>query len=221
MAQEPARASHSNAGGAAANYEGRWRWWYASIADWMIRNPGGTFKECGDYLNKHPQTIGAIAGTDMFKEYLARRKEEFHKDHDYAIRSRLTAVAEQSMDLILDTMKKKGDQIPLARLESLASSALENLGYGVESAKVVVNTGPQNTNQVVVNVSTSDLEDARMAMRQAELMKAGSSTKFLASSPPAHKVQDQPEAELELSVCEDIEGKVLEEESHAPPLDKT
>jgi hypothetical protein len=182
---------------ASGTFQGRWRWWYDAIADWLIRNPGGKLQDCATALNKHPNTISAIIHTDMFQEYLARRKEEFHKDHDYAIRSRLTAVAEASLDLMLGQLAKKGDQIPMQRLESLASTTLDRLGYGPQSAPAVaVNVTQDNRSQTVSiqGLTPQALEEARFALRQAEALKAG--TSFPASSPrmPPERL-DEPGAD--------------------------
>lgn len=159
-------------------YQGRWRWWYSSIADWMIRNPGGSMSDCAAALNKHPNTISAIANTDMFREYFARRKAEFHREHDYAIRAKLTGVAEASLDLMLGQLRKKGDQIPMQRLESIVGSTLDRLGYAPSTSPTVVvnNTTDARTQTVAITgLTASALEEARQALRLAELRNSGTS----------------------------------------------
>lgn len=159
-------------------YEGRWRWWYSSIADHMIRNPSGSMADIAAALGKNPNTISSIASTDMFREYLARRKDEFRKDHDHAIRAKLTGVAEASLDLMLGQLRKKGDQIPMQRLESVVTSTLDRLGYAPAAAgpQVVVNATDSRTQTVnVVGLTPLALEEARQALRLAELRQSGSS----------------------------------------------
>lgn len=185
MAQEPAIAKTPS-----GQPKGRWRWWYSAIADWMLRNPGGKLEDCARELQKHPGTISQIWRTDMFQEYLARRKEEFHQQHDFVIRSKMTAIAEASLDIMLDTMNKKKDQIPMQRLESIAHGTLDRLGYGPKSAPAVVIDASQNDNrQQVVQVSgltPQQLEEAREALRLSERLKAGQS--FQTSAQPLRAV---------------------------------
>jgi hypothetical protein len=169
-------------------YAGRWRWWYSSIADWMIRNPGGSMSDCATSLNKHANTISAIVNTDMFKEYLSRRKTEFHREHDYAIRAKLTGVAEASLDIMLTQLKTKGQQIPMQRLESLTNSALDRLGYSpATSPQVVVNNtlDARSQNVTIPGLTPTALEEARMALRMVEARQTGSSQAQLPHSDDA------------------------------------
>lgn len=203
----------------------RWRWWYDAIADWMIRNPGGKLSECAKELNKSYTTISMIINTDLFQDYLAKRKTEFQRDHDHAIRSRLTAVAEATLDHMLETIKKQGDQIPLKVLESLSTSALDRLGYAPSSTpSVVVNNNVDNSTKTVhlPGLSHSELTAARDLLRAAESAKAGSSL-LPASSPstsvgtqsdgsvPARTAAEEPGAEPSLRVGpeEALDGEII------------
>jgi hypothetical protein len=174
MAQEPLLAKAPN-----SQRHLRWRWWYVAIADYMLRNPGGTMRDCAAQIGRHENTISQIVSTDMFKEYLARRKEEYAKDHDFAIRSRVTQVAEASLDIILTQLQAKKDQIPLQRLESLATGALDRLGYGPKtSPQVTVDLSTNDNRQQTVSISGVSpqlLEEARAALRFSEQLKRGSS----------------------------------------------
>jgi hypothetical protein len=131
-----------------------------------------------------------IMKSDMFVEYYTRRKQAFHALHDHRIKSRLTDVATESLDAILMTVKAKKDQIPLRQLTELTSSVLDRLGYGPQAAapQVVVHTTVDQSRHLSVDVTASDLEAARMALRAAEAQRAGSSFPTLEatpSSPPA------------------------------------
>lgn len=158
--------------------EGRWRWWYSSIADLMIRNPDWTQQQIAASLNKHPNTITMIVGTDLFREFLAQRKAAFRADHDFALNARLTNVATEGLDIILDQLRTKKTQIPLQAALKITESALDRLGYApASSPQVVVDQRTiDNRQQTMVSLTPADLEDARMAMRLAERSKAGSST---------------------------------------------
>lgn len=157
-------------------YEHRWRWWYTAIADWMIRNPGGTLGDCAKELDRHYTTICMIACTDMFKRYLEERKTQWREQHDFQLAGKLHEVANKGLDLMLDNMKRKGDQIPMQRLESITTTALTNLGYGQKPATpaVVVNNTLDARSQTMIAapVSPAALEEARDALRAAERKRA-------------------------------------------------
>lgn len=167
MASEPAYQQRP-----ASAPEGRWRWWYASIADWMLRNPDGTQEDCARHFGKHPNTISRIVTSDTFRAYLAQRRREWQSDHDARITQRLGDVALKSMDNILDQLDKKRDTLKLDILTELMGSSLEALGFGKPAAPTVQVTTQidASTQQVVLpgSVSTAALEEARAALRLAE-----------------------------------------------------
>ena len=152
--------------------EGRWRWWYAAIADWMLRNPDGTQDECAKHFGKHPNTISRIVTSDTYRAYLAQRRREWQADHDAKITQRLGDVALKSMDNILDQLDKKRDTLKLDILTELMGSSLEALGFGKPAAPTVqVNTQVDASSQTVVlpgSVSAAALVEAREALRLAE-----------------------------------------------------
>ena len=157
-------------------YEGRWNWLYSSIADIMIRDPSIAQSDIALELNKAPNTISMIVNTDMFQEYLARRKEAWREKHDHAILSKLTRVAELSLDSVAEQFEKKKDQIPLPIAVEAMNSALDRLGYGPKqqaAVSVQVNQDNSRTQTVVVQgVSATALEEARAALRIAESKRA-------------------------------------------------
>jgi hypothetical protein len=145
-------------------YENRWRWWYPAIADWMLRNPGRPMKDCAAELGKAENTIYMIAGTDMFRDYLAKRRAMYREQHDFALVSKVTQVAEASLDLILDRLDKKRDAVPM--------DLLDRLGYGAKPAPMVqINTSVDNRH-VTVPVSLDALAEARATLRRAEAVRA-------------------------------------------------
>lgn len=172
--REPALShSFANPGGRTTQNpaEGRWRWWYSSIADWMIRNPDKPLRDCAKELNKAPQTIYMIVNTDLFKTYLQKRKESYASDHDFMLRSKLTDVASESLDIVLEKLKAKKDQIPMTTLVELTTGALDRLGYAPKATPAVNVNLQQNDNRTqiaVVGVTPAALEEAREALRRAE-----------------------------------------------------
>lgn len=170
--QEP-RTSSGNMTNPSNPYEGRWRWWYSSIADWMIRNPGGHLKDCAAELRKSENTIYYITSTDLFKDYFAQRRAEWQKDHDFTIRSRLTDVAEKALDAISEKLDKQRDKVELPLLTELLTSSLDRLGFAPATGPMVqVNQYNQDNSQKVVqlpgSVTATALDEARMALRAAQ-----------------------------------------------------
>lgn len=58
-------------------YEGRWRWWYAAIADWMLENPGGSMIDCAHAIGRGVGTVQQISASNTFKDYYAARRAEW------------------------------------------------------------------------------------------------------------------------------------------------
>lgn len=179
-------------------YEFRWRWWYSAIADWMIRNPGGTMQDCADEIGRSYNAVTMIANTDMFREHLAKRKLEWQQTHDFSIVSKTTQIAEEGLDLILAHMKAKKTAIPFRDIAAVTGTALERLGYGTTpSAPAVQVNNYGATQQVVAPVSISALEEARMAVRQVEQMRAQQSRAVpQLSAPPM--IEEEPFDDPEL-----------------------
>lgn len=176
---------------------GRWRWWYSSIADWMIRNPGGKLCDCAKELNKNQNTISMIANSDMFRDYLAQRKAEWRETHDFAILSKVTAVAEKSLDTLLTQLEKKGDQVPVQVMAEIATSTLDRLGYGPKQQPGVQVNVQQNDNRVQVAVGANELLEAREAMRRAESRRAIESRTLVDEESPSEAPTLQPPTQEE------------------------
>jgi len=176
--------------GSRGDRSSTWRWWYSAIADLMIAHPDLTQQEIAARLNKHPNTVSMIVGTDMFREYLAQRKAAWRDDHDLAIRTRMTAMATEGLDIVLEHLKAKRSQIPLQAALKVVESSLDRLGYAPSGGpQVVVNNTPDNRQQTLVQVTPADLEAARMAMRMAEQSKSGTSL-----APPSVEQMSAPGA---------------------------
>ena len=163
-----------------------WQPWYVSISDWMIRNPSGDMVDCARDLGRSAPTIRYIVNSDMFREFHARRREEWRKNHDFAIISRVTRVAERSLDLILDKMEKQADKIPMQLVTDIATASLDRLGYApAQTPAVSVNISQNNGTQMVnVPVTAAALEEARDALRAAEQKRAIEHREFEAIAEP-------------------------------------
>lgn len=167
------------------------KWWYVAIADWMLSNPDAPLYECANALKKAPNTIYMIAKSDLFRAYLAQRRSDFEKHHDGVLRQKLTAVAESSLDILLSTLEKKRDHVPIGQLTDVAMGTLDRLGYSpnkTAAASVQVNV------QQVAAVSPAALEEARAALRRAEEKRRDTPLLDILPAPPV--ALSRSEAEL-------------------------
>lgn len=154
--------------GQRGTFEGRWRWWYAAIADLRIQHPGIKNEDVAAKLQKHPNTISAITNTDMYRDYEAQRLQAYRDRADADLRTRLTRVASKTLEAIEDHLDKKKDQVPLDIARELAVDALDRLGFAPKvGPAVVVNNNPQTVN-LPVAITANHLEEAREALRAVE-----------------------------------------------------
>ena len=160
--------------GPSAKNNGRWRWYYPAIADWMLEHPGRPMRECAQHLGKSPTTIGFIVNSDMYQEYYRQRREKWTAEHDSSIVGKTTRVAEAALDLMLEKLEKQGDKIPMQLVTEVAATALDRLGYAPKkAADVQVTVDNSDKRQIVINsVSVGALEEARDALRVAEQQRA-------------------------------------------------
>lgn len=179
----------------------------------MIRDPSTKIQDIAAELAKSPNTISMIVNTDLFQEYLSRRKEQWRKEHDFAILSKVTRVAELSLDSVAEQFEKKKDQVPLGMAVEAMTSALDRLGYGPKQAPTVavqVNDNSSRTQTVVVQgVGASALEEARAALRLAESKRAEDYDGRLARHPAPKLVEvdkgedkDSPQLDLDFTVVD-------------------
>jgi hypothetical protein len=156
-------------------YEGRWRYWYVAIIDWMLSHPGRPLKECAADLGRAENTIYMITETDLFKTHYHQRRNAFTQAHDAMLREKMTALASKSLDILTEVVDKKRDAIPVAHLTTIATSALDRLGYSPNKpqapAGVTVNM-PGSNPTLVTSISREELEEARTAMRLAQQNRA-------------------------------------------------
>lgn len=147
----------------------RMRWWYESLADFMLAHPTATQNDIAKHFGRAVSTISTVVNTDAFKAYLRVRRAEYHATLNEAVKSRLLNVAEKSLDAILDKLEKKRDTIPLDQLNRTTEQTLRALGYGQPSGpSVVVNTGAPQPTTIAVSVSLDDLTAAREALRASQ-----------------------------------------------------
>jgi hypothetical protein len=143
------------------------RWWYESLADYMIANPTKTQNEIALHFGKAVSTISTIIHTDGFKSYMRQRRADMAENLDRSVRNKLTNVLDQTLDALTEKLTKKKDTLPVGDLKFIGDMALKGLGYGLEKPQVTVNMPAQQTT-VVVPVSLQDLADAQQALRNSQ-----------------------------------------------------
>lgn len=167
LAPQPQREAYSNP------YEGRWRWWYAAISDWMLDNPGGSMLDCARALGRGYGTISMIVVTDLFKAHFAIRRKEWEARRDAmvsaaaakGITEKLHKVANASLDLVVEVLDKKRAQVPIAQLQSIAEGALDRLGYAPKPAATVTVNNTMVAASIRPAVTGEELEAARASYR--------------------------------------------------------
>jgi hypothetical protein len=146
------------------------RWWYESMADYMIAHPSASQNDIATYFGRNPATISTIINTDAFKAYFRQRRAHHAENLDTAVRAKLFKLADASLDHMLAALEKKRDSVPLETLQRTSDMALKNLGYGAGAPSGVTvnvdNSAPQTVN---VAVSLDDLNRAREALRRNQL----------------------------------------------------
>lgn len=160
------------------------RWWYESLADFMISNPRATQGEIALHFGRAESTISTIIHTDAFKAYYRQRRDAHSERLDAGVRQKLLKVADAGLELILDKLDKKRDTIPIESLQQTVDSTLKNLGYGVDrpGPGVVLNVNNSQPQFVAVPVGVQDLEIAREALRRNQMRTL---------EPPATAIEDQ------------------------------
>lgn len=164
---------------------GRWRWWYESLADYMIAHPEARQGEMARHFQRTESTISLILNSDTFKAFYRKRRDEHAAKLDEGVRAKLFRVADSSLDNLLLSLEKKKDSVPIDILHRTTDMALKNLGYGTQPA---AGSGPGNINTVVnVAVSLEDLQAAREALRRNQMTQP---------SPPLIDAGDAPDLPL-------------------------
>jgi hypothetical protein len=193
----PAEPALQRAQGGTGHYRGRWRWWYASIADYRLANPGCSNRDVALHLGKAENTISAIANTDLYREYEAQRKQAWRARNEDILREKLTGVTIRALDAADAQLKKRGDQIPLAIARDLIETGLDRLGFGPQQGPAVV---VNNTNQLAGpggSVTITLLEEARSTLRAVEQRK-------LVAALPSTEVPHEIESLLDDGVIIDV-----------------
>lgn len=181
-------------------YHNRWQWWYSSIIDWMIANPGRPLQEAtrrhGGPIHCAPNTLYMITNTDLFKSHLAKRKAEFRDRLDMKVIGDASSLHEMTQTLIMEELEKKRTSVPIETLLEVQKSALEILGYGPKQGPSVVVQNQVDT-RVAVAVDANLLEECRQGIRRAEMNKTAPLIEATPLVSPPEDVDDLDDTLLE------------------------
>ncbi|HXV74198.1 MAG TPA: hypothetical protein VD713_05655, partial [Sphingomonadales bacterium] len=87
----------------------RFVWWYDSIIDVMLANPGIKKKDIAKHIGKHPNWVGLIMSSDTFKLHYEHRRQNLSLSINDTLTDEITGrvsnVAIKSLDLVLDAME--------------------------------------------------------------------------------------------------------------------
>lgn len=142
------------------------KWWYESIIDWMLLNPGSSLADCAKALGRTPVTVRMIARSDAFRARFAQRRAEYNNQLANQLTDQATKLALASLNVLTDRVTNNPAKIPTAELTDLTSKVLDKLGYGVKPTGATANV------QVNVGVSQDVLREAQRAMRTVQTINA-------------------------------------------------
>lgn len=155
-------------------------WWYWAFMDWMIANPGANIADAAPLFNVHVQTLYIVKNSDSFKRAFDLRVKELSTGLNENIVTafsdvgeKAAALAEITLDTLTERVQRKGRDLTIPELTSVADLALKKIGYGVEP--------PTQSSQVTINIAQANgaaLAEARRKLENyspklIEVQKAG------------------------------------------------
>ncbi len=137
--------------------------WHHDLIDWMLQIPAASGRECAQKFGVSAVWISIVKNSPVFRTEFERRREIISQAVATDIIGRASALAELSLDVLHERIRKGGDTMPLVEMRDITAMALKALGFG--AAK----TPPLGVSAVNVQVNVVDqetLERARERMRQ-------------------------------------------------------
>lgn len=146
--------------------------WYDSIIDDLLANPGAKLVETAKRLNKSPNTLYLICGSDLFKARYAQRRARHENDLHERITGKITKLAELTLDATIKAVEAKQESMPIQHLKEIGKDALDRLGYapssGPSAPAVVIQNNVAAQAAVPSSVTPEALAEARAAMRKLQ-----------------------------------------------------
>jgi hypothetical protein len=158
------------------------RWWYDSIIDWRLANPGKTNGEAARHFNVTESYFSIIVNSDMFKARWEQRRRAHSEGISASIQNKMTKALDLALDVVTEQLENKRGAIPFRDTTAFVSDTLEKLGYAAPkgpSVQVNVN-GP-----AAPQITQADLAEARALLRRSEAARVIDAVTIDASSPSA------------------------------------
>lgn len=116
---------------------------HEALADWMLVNPGGTYREMGVHFNYSVSWLCTVVNSDMFQAYFAKRRETVGVFVAASLPKKLEAAAHLATEKIIGVLEKTEDP---ELINDCFDKILHRFGYapnakgGGAQAQVVNNT---------------------------------------------------------------------------------
>lgn len=104
---------------------------HEAILTFLIANPEMSRNEIARHFGVSPSWLSVVINSDVFQARLRERQDEFFSSALEPIRSKLTRLAEQSLDRLNEVVPFERD---VDTLRGAAKLALEGLGFGQPKA---------------------------------------------------------------------------------------
>jgi hypothetical protein len=96
------------------------------LGDWILANPGGTYREMSAHFNYSVSWLCQIVNSDMFKAYMAERVKEVHSLVSMDIPTMLKGTAALAIERVNDVLVKTEDAEIVA---DLFDKVMNRYGY--------------------------------------------------------------------------------------------
>ena len=144
--------------------------WYERFADWILANPDKNISDAAPFFNCHVNTLYIIKNSAAFQKYFQERSARISKEIENGMVAKLTGMvdkaeglAEMALDELSHRVEKKGRDLPIGDLLSVADLTMKKLGYGVTPVGAVPGV------QINLNsVTPEDIERARNKMLERQ-----------------------------------------------------
>lgn len=138
-------------------------WWHESIIDWMLANPEKTLRQCAEHFEVTQSWLSVIKNSDCFRDLWETRRADYSSRVNEGLSSKLTRVAELSLDAQIDKLEAMGPLMELDDLRKAGNDAIRALGYG---AKPSVNITTEGGDATILAVDSDTLAEARRRIAQ-------------------------------------------------------
>ena len=145
------------------NGEGKWQVQslshaHEAIMNWMILHPMGTARDCAAHFGCSAGWVTMLKNSDLFKARMRERQNEIMSLVASTSVEKLEAIADLSLDKILDELETTSDK---KFIHETAKLALQSLGFGGGGKGGSSTVNAQNVQQNFYVATPSDLVAAR------------------------------------------------------------